>query len=341
MASVHFTAPSRATYGVRHANVRLTGRFTIVSNDLIQHPEMSVVARMLGIFIQSLPSGTPIGIKDLVKRLSIGETLIAKGLRELVLFGYLERSLESLPGGRIVTRTVSYNHPRAATVAAARRGAVRGAHVGRVSPAAPSAPVAPSVVNPPPPETEPALRTAPELVAAVEPESEVPDPAEEQAEEPPGAEAAPAPAIGVPVPRDSDNPGRWRLACEVLAELRRVDPRLLLGERDVRYLAGGVEAWLERGAGVQALVAALSARLPVGLRNPAGLIAHRLAAQLPPPLAPLPSAPAFVPPDPLQNCDECDRAYRSPTRGTCKGCLPAVRARQARLASAGAAPGPD
>ncbi|MFF1411426.1 hypothetical protein ACFVX6_16820 [Streptomyces sp. NPDC058289] len=300
MASVHFTAPSRAAYGVRHANVRLTGRFTVVSNDLIQHPEMSVIARMLGIFIQSMPSGTPIGIKDLAKRLSIGETSIAKGLRELVLFGYLERSLESLPGGRIATRTVSYNHPRAATVAAARRGAVHGSHVGRVSPAVASASVTPAFVNPPPAEAEP----------------EVQGPAEE----PPTAQAAPT--SGLPVPREPDDPGRRRLAGDVLAELRRVDPRLLLGERDVRYLAGGVEAWLERGAGVQALVSALSARLPVGLRNPAGLIAHRLTAQLPPPLVPLPRAPAFVAPDPFVICPECDRAFRSPTPGKCRGCSP-------------------
>ncbi|MFD5148729.1 hypothetical protein [Streptomyces sp. NPDC058401] len=325
MASVHFTSPSRAAYGVRHANVRLTERFTVVSNDLIQHPEMSVIARMLGIFIQSMPSGTPIGIKDLAKRLSIGETSIAKGLRELVLFGYLDRSLESLPGGRIATRTVSYNHPRAATVAAARRGvAARGAHVGRVSPGAGSGPVAPSVsvVDPPPPETEPAVPDAPASASAsasaVEPEapeSGVQCPAEEPSE----AQATP-PSGGLPVPREPDDPGRRRLACEVLAGLRRVDPRLLLGERDIRYLAGGVEAWLERGAGVQALVSALTGRLPEGLRNPAGLIAHRLAAQLPPPLVPLPRAPAFVPPDPFVNCTECELAFRSPAPGKCKGC---------------------
>ncbi|MCJ0873467.1 helix-turn-helix domain-containing protein [Streptomyces sp. AP-93] len=328
MASVHFTAPSRATYGVRHANVQLTGRFTVVSNDLIQHPEMSAVARMLGIYIQSLPAGTPIGIKDLVKQLPLGETSIANGLRELVAFGYLDRSLESLPGGRIVTRTVSFNHPRAALVVAARRG-----H-GHVAPPAGH----PSV--PPPPETEPvpepAVPKEPEGAAAVgadvEPEAE-PE-AEPQPESP--AEPAPAPrpeaespagagvapGIGLPAPLKPGDPGRRRVACEVLAELRRADPRLLLGEQDVRYLAGGVEAWLERGAGVEALVAVLSARLPEPLRNPAGLIAHRLTAQLPPPLVPLARAQAFVPPDPFVICTKCERAFRSPTPGTCRGCSP-------------------
>lgn len=290
MASVNFTAPTRATYGVRHANIRLTGRFTVVSNDLIQHPEMSPIARILGILIQSLPSGTPIGIKDLVKRLSIGETAVAKGLRELVLFGYLERSLENLPGGRIATRTVSYNHPRAAAVARSRAD--------RTPEPDPAPPAPPAEVEPPVPP--------------------VPAPPETVAETQPAPEAAPASRL--PVPRDPDNPGRRRLACEVLAELRRVDPGLLLGERDIQYLAGGVEAWLERGAGVQAVVAALAAKLPEGLRNPAGLIAHRLTAQLPPPLVPLPRAPAYVPPDPFVNCEDCGRAFRSPVPGKCKGC---------------------
>lgn len=325
MASVHFTAPSRAAYGVRHANVRLTGRFTVVSNDLIQHPEMSFIARMLGIFIQSMPPGTPIGIKDLAKRLSIGEITIGKALRELVRFGYLERSLENLPGGRIATRTVSFNHPRAAAMARCRTGRAPAAPFGPavpsdeapppVPPATPASdPVEPEPVEPEPVEPEPVEPKAVE--APPEPEHE-PGPENEPESE---AEVAVPPARGLPVPRDSDNPGRQRLACEVLAELRRVDARLLLGERDIRYLAGGVEAWLERGAGVEALVTALSARLPEGLHNPAGLIAHRLTAQLPPPLVPLPRAPAFVAPDPFVNCTECDLAFRSPTPGKCKGC---------------------
>ncbi|MDD9377024.1 helix-turn-helix domain-containing protein [Streptomyces sp. ZAF1911] len=311
MASVHFTAPTRATYGVRHANVRLTGRFTVVSNDLIQHPEMSFIARMLGIFIQSMPPGTPIGIKDLAKRLSIGEISIGKALRELVRFGYLERSLESLPGGRIATRTVSFNHPRAAAMARCRTG--------RAAPAAHPAPAAPSDEAPPaPPVSDPVEEPPVEDAPVATPPEAVPEPESEPESQP---EPQPdAPARRLPGPRDSGNPGRRRLACEVLAELRRVDARLLLGERDIRYLAGGVEAWLERGAGVEALVTALSARLPDGLRNPAGLIAHRLTAQLPPPLVPLPRAPAFVAPDPFVNCTECDLAFRSPTPGKCKGC---------------------
>ncbi|MFB6806497.1 hypothetical protein [Streptomyces sp. NPDC056387] len=127
----------------------------------------------------------------------------------------------------------------------------------------------------------------------------------------------------VPAPRNADNPARRQLAEELLAELRRADPRLLLGARDVQRLAGGVEAWLERGAAHQAVTGALSANLPDRIRNPAGLIAHRLAAQIPPFLAPLARRAPFVPPDPFQTCENCDRAFRAPTPGTCKGCTPA------------------
>ncbi|MET9464399.1 helix-turn-helix domain-containing protein [Streptomyces sp. NPDC006544] len=319
MASVQFTAPTRATYGVRHSNIRLTGRFTVISNDLIQHPEMSAVARILGIYIQSLPAGTPIGIKDLARQLPLGETSIAGGLRELVRFGYLERSLESLPGGRIVTRTVSYNHPRAVTDAP--------------PPPAPPPPSPPPLVA----DRGPHLAADPEPVPAAEPAPAAPEPAAASAPAPgaaaPAAPAAPAAASAevssgpaaarVPVPRDRDNALRRRLATEILAELRLADPRLLLGARDITYLAGGVEAWLERGATVHALVAALTANLPDPPRNPAGLIAHRLSAQLPPAVAPAPRRAAFVAPDPFQICDGCDRAYRSPTRGgRCNDCGP-------------------
>ncbi|WP_251071556.1 helix-turn-helix domain-containing protein [Streptomyces sp. ISL-43] len=304
-----------------------------MSNDLIQHPEMSAVARILGIFIQSLPAGTPIGIKDLVKRLPLGEISIGNGLRELVAFGYLERSLESLPGGRIVTRTVSYNHPRAAVTLPGGPTAPPSA-----PPPPPSPPADPPA--PPPPPADPPVAAPPQVPPPVDPQpASEPDAEPESGPEPaakPETEPAPKPepepepdtspasttasADSLPVPRGRDNPARHRLALEVLAELRRSNPRLLLGERDIRYLAGGVEAWLERGADVHALVGVLTAKLPAPLHNPAGLIAHRLAVQLPPPLVPIARAPAFVPPDPLQNCPECDRAFRGPAPGFCKGC---------------------
>ncbi|MFF4848414.1 helix-turn-helix domain-containing protein [Streptomyces sp. NPDC001194] len=283
MAFQHLNAPSRAAYGVQHASVRQTRNFTVVSNDLIRHPHLSMNARALASYIQSVPRGTPVGIKALARQLPLGEKAIAKALGELEAYGYLRRLQEKLPDGRIVTRTVFCNAPKAVTL--------------------------------PEPKPEPAPRPAPEPR---------PEPAPEPAPEPPPAPAPdpgpPPPAASLPAPRNPHNPARRRLAEELLAELRRADPRLLLGERDVQRLAGGVEAWLERGATHQAVTGALTANLPDHPRNPPGLIAHRLTAQLPPDLTPLPRRAPFVPPVPLQTCEECDRAFRSPTPGTCKGC---------------------
>ncbi|MER6777525.1 MULTISPECIES: helix-turn-helix domain-containing protein [unclassified Streptomyces] len=295
MAFQHSNAPSRAAYGVQHASVRQTRNFTVVSNDLIRHPHLSMNARALASYIQSVPRGTPVGIKALARQLPLGEKAIAKALGELEAYGYLRRLQEKLPDGRIVTRTVFCNAPKAVTL--------------------------------PEPKPEPAPRPAPEPRPEPRPEPAprpAPEPRPEPAPEPPPAPAPdpgpPPPAAALPAPRNPHNPARRRLAEELLAELRRADPRLLLGERDVQRLAGGAEAWLERGATHQAVTSALTANLPDHPRNPPGLIAHRLRTQLPPDLTPLPRRTPLAPPAPFQTCEKCDRAFRSPTPGTCKGC---------------------
>ncbi|MER7461664.1 helix-turn-helix domain-containing protein [Streptomyces sp. NPDC097981] len=316
MAFQHSNAPSRAPYGVQHANVRQTRNFTVVSNDLIRHPHLSMNARALASYIQSVPRGTPVGIKALAKQLPLGEKAIGKALGELEAYGYLRRLQEKLPDGRIVTRTVFHNAPKAVT---------RPSHKPEPEPKpAPEPKPEPEPEPEPKPEPEPEPEPKPEPEPEPEPEP-TPEPEVRPAPEP---DPAPQPQTAlyppkppeVPAPRNPDNPARRQLAEELLAELRRADPRLLLGARDVQRLAGGVEAWLERGATHQAVTTALTANLPDHPRNPAGLIAHRLAVQLPPLLAPLPSRAPFVPPDPFQTCEKCDLAFRSPTPGTCNGC---------------------
>ncbi|MFF0219754.1 helix-turn-helix domain-containing protein [Streptomyces vinaceus] len=302
MAFQHSNAPSRAAYGVQHANVRQTRNFTVVSNDLIRHPHLSMNARALASYIQSVPRGTPVGIKALAGQLPLGEKAIAKALGELEAHGYLRRLQEKLPDGRIVTRTVFCNAPKAVTRPGPHPGP---APEPRPGPAAGTTPEpAPSPAPNPGPEPEP------------EPEPEPRTGRAQQTRTPPDTPDTPE----VPAPRNTHNPARRQLAEELLAELRRADPRLLLGARDIQRLAGGVEAWLERGATHQAVTGALTANLPDHPRNPAGLIAHRLTVQLPPHLAPLPGRTPFVPPDPFQSCEKCDLAFRAPAPGTCPGC---------------------
>ncbi|MCH0563061.1 helix-turn-helix domain-containing protein [Streptomyces sp. MUM 2J] len=136
-------------------------------------------------------------------------------------------------------------------------------------------------------------------------------------EKPPPRRHLPA----VPQPA-APSPGILRAAVDVLAGLRRLDPRLLLSATDTEHLAPGVAAWLERDLPPSAVRRALTDRLPAEpLARPAALLAHRLTAQLPPPppfRPPVPPAPE--PRHPWQTCDTCDRAFRAPAPGQCRDC---------------------
>ncbi|GAA1419599.1 helix-turn-helix domain-containing protein [Streptomyces thermospinosisporus] len=97
--------------GVVHDHVRHTENFTVIGNDLAQHPDLSLLAIGLACYIQSVRPGTPVDIKTLAARFPEGNTRIAAALRELEAHGYLRRTRERTPAGRIVTRTVSCNRP--------------------------------------------------------------------------------------------------------------------------------------------------------------------------------------------------------------------------------------
>ncbi|PAZ11834.1 helix-turn-helix domain-containing protein [Streptomyces sp. SA15] len=253
--------------GLDHDHTRHTTRFTVVGNHLAQHPELSLVAIGLALHIQSLPKGARVDIKTLAARFPEGTTRIAAALRELEAHGYLRRVRERIPGGRIITRTISCNQPghhRADDHDAER----------------------------PPAHPAPRKRAR----APRKPLPAVPQP------------ACPAPAL-------------LQTATDLLADLRRHDPHLLLSSCDTAHLAPGVAAWLERDITPTAVRQALTAELPPeGPRRPAALLAHRLTAQLPPP----PPFRAPTPPPaarhPLQNCDGCDRAFRAPHPGHCHDC---------------------
>ncbi|MFJ9179676.1 helix-turn-helix domain-containing protein [Streptomyces sp. NPDC102360] len=130
-----------------------------------------------------------------------------------------------------------------------------------------------------------------------------------------------------PDSQDDPDPGPARNpAVDLLIGLRTYDPRLLLSVRDVLRLAPAAEVWLARGMAPGDVQRALTAGLPdAPIRFPAGLMAHRLAAFLPPELPPKRSAeplPGTPAPRrlPLQNCDGCDRAFRAAGPGRCRAC---------------------
>lgn len=310
MDAQQITAPSRgpsslppggaARSGVVHSNSRHTTRFTVVGNHLAQHRELSLTAIGLAAHIQSLPAGAKIGIKTLAERFPESEHRIASALRELEAHGYLQRTRTRLPGGQVVTRTVSYNQP----------GSRSSNWPGCVQGNRPTVPV-----QRPAPDPAPELAPAPALTPAPTP-APAPAPQAPRPDEP----AATAVPVRPPLPQPSaaghaEALERQRSATDLLAGLHRHEPRLLLSENDVRRLAPAVTAWLERGAAPAAVHRTLTACLPAEVKHPAALLAHRLTMQLPPPL---PTGPRAS--DPLQTCEDCDRAFRATEPGRCRDC---------------------
>ncbi|WP_330235512.1 helix-turn-helix domain-containing protein [Streptomyces sp. NBC_00566] len=292
MDTQHPSAPSRARSrnaghdhpnrgGLIHDNSRHTDRFTVIGNHLAQHADLSLLAIGLGTHIQSLPPGARIDIKSLAARFPEGVARIAAALRELEKHGYLRRERLRVPGGRIVTRTISCNQPPAAR---------------RHRPGHESADRERGSDRP--------MRTAPGDCA--------PGPRRK------ALSAVPSPSCSAPA--------LLQAATDVLADLRRHDTRLLLSVADTAHLAPGVAAWLERDVSSTAVRRALTEGLPEGpLRRPAALLAHRLTALLPPPPPFIPPAPEPRVRHPLQNCDGCERGFRSPEPGRCRDCRAAPR----------------
>ncbi|WP_346173388.1 helix-turn-helix domain-containing protein [Streptomyces cuspidosporus] len=285
---------SRSAGGVTQISDYQPRRYTIIGDHLTQHRDLSLTAIGLGAHIQSLPDGAAVDIRTLAGKFTEGRERIAAALRELEDHGYIRRIRERTPEGRIVTRTLSYNVPRTDS----------DRHTAE--------PVAePIAEQPAPPAPEPVVRPP----AAATPPPPPPSSNATPAPRPPNHRRAPPPP---PAPEPTaPAPERHRTAAALLAELRRDDARLLLAERNVRRLAPGVAAWLERGAAPDAVRRTLATALPPDLRHPAALLAHRLTALLPPPL---PAAEPRSRPVPLQNCDGCDRAFRASHPGLCRDC---------------------
>ncbi|MEV0301330.1 hypothetical protein [Streptomyces prasinus] len=295
------------TSGVIHVRTRLTADFTVISNALAQR-RGSAVAVGVAVYILSLPTGTPVSIEALCAHFTKGETLISRALRELESAGYLDRRCERLSSGQIRTRTYFYDAPG-----------------GTPQPDPDDTPEPPRPTRPrksPRPWKSPAAERATSsssstaITEAASAPASIPVPT-------PASAPAPAPAADRPEEpaalSDADPQ-----AVSVLASLRRVDPRLLLSEREAARLAPAVGQWLAAGVAPSRITAHLTTRLPDHLlARPAAILAFRLReTPLPaPPPAPLPSFPERPALLPFQTCDGCERAFRAPEPGQrCRDC---------------------
>ncbi|MFJ3900205.1 hypothetical protein [Streptomyces sp. NPDC090025] len=319
---IPFGAPRSGVIHVRH---RHRTSFTVVGNHLAQFQGMSAVARGIGVFIQSLPDGADITIKQLMREFPEGEITIRRAVNELVAAGYLERRRVALGGGRFATRLIWYDKP--------------GCGGGPQRPAASPAP-APA----PQPAPQPAPLEDPEAECGVDPEADPemwpedwpetepetepeawPDADTQAAGPDPDAEPVPPPVpdTAPPTPPLPAEPLTGP-AVDLLARLRVVDPRLLLSWPDVRALAPEVDRWFARQATPAQVVRTLTAGLPpahVPIHRPVRFLAHRLATLLPPPLPA--EAPRFHPArPPVVSCEGCERGIRThdphPLCGDCR-----------------------
>ncbi|MGW1316916.1 helix-turn-helix domain-containing protein [Streptomyces sp. NPDC002426] len=310
------------TSGVLHVSVRHISGFTVIGNHLAQHRGLSLTAIGLAAHIQSLPAGAKVGIKVLSARFPESEARIAAALHELEATGYLHRSRVRLPDGRMVTRTVSYNHPGVTATATVPAPQPRSRPQPRrsepsatlavppspaPSPEAPAPPPAP-VEAPPPPLAAPPVAPEPSPPAV---------PVHVPAPTAPRKQPAPLPQPHTPTEE------LHRAATALLADLRRCSPQLSLPEADIEALAPGVAAWLERDAHPDTIRHALTNDLPTPVKHPAKFLRSRITTLLP---APLPGTADLTPPRrkviviPLQNCDTCDRAFRATAPGRCRDC---------------------
>ncbi|MFI2084847.1 hypothetical protein ACH43Y_31350, partial [Streptomyces rubiginosohelvolus] len=317
--------------GVIHITLPHTDRFTVVGNHLAQHPDLSCTAVGIAVRIQSLPQGAKVGIKALAARCKEGEKRIAAALRELEAHGYLRRVRDRLPSGRIITRTVFCNRP--AALLHPRRPAEAPPQPAKPEPAPAPAPVP---MQEPAPASVPMQEPAPAPVChptAAPPAPEVP-----VAPVAPPAPSAPLFVPRVPPPTAPKAPRRPlpqpsgltpeldRAATTFLSDLHRHAPQFTLSEDDVRRLVPGVAAWLERAARPDAIRRALTDDPPHPLKHPAKLLAHRLTELLPPVPPGVDALAALDRPrprftvTPFQTCEDCDRAFRSPTPGHCRDC---------------------
>ncbi|MCZ0980816.1 helix-turn-helix domain-containing protein [Streptomyces diastatochromogenes] len=203
--------------GLVHVNARHDTHYVVTGNHLAQHRELTLQAKGLALYLQSLPAGAPVGIKAIAARHRNSELVVARAMRELEACGYLKRVRERLPDGRFVHRTVSYNRPGAEPkpvreTTPAKPPAASKPPTPRTPPTPPTQPTPPA---PPAPPTPPASPTSPPAPAPPTPQHlrhprRRPHPG---AARPEGPAAPPAPLSE-----------QHRAAAELLAGLRVHDP---------------------------------------------------------------------------------------------------------------------
>ncbi|MEE1767435.1 hypothetical protein PUR34_04385 [Streptomyces sp. JV185] len=248
---------------LRHA-IAPSARYTKASNDVIRHSRLNSDAKILLLYVQSLPAGAtskPLG--ELAQKLGIKGRAYQKAKRLLVENGYVHEWRSQTGGGRWVTEQLVANTALSSEQAAHVRG----------TPPAP----APAAMPPSrhlPTVGVPTARTA----GGYEP---VEDHGDKTTPHPP---SEPSGACEPDRPPSTADPALLARAERVLLSLRHSRRELHLGVREAARLAVEAVKWLERGQSESDLRQALLAERPrEGVRSAVGFLRYRLAQKLPEP----------------------------------------------------------
>ncbi|WP_326707751.1 MarR family transcriptional regulator [Streptomyces cyaneofuscatus] len=265
---------------------------------------LPVRERYVAGFVDHLPEGAAMSVKQLAKQLSLyGQQAVSSALTALSVAGHLRRVRCPVGAGdemRWVFRTfwsrtahdnewwTTYLATETATQAAGPE---------------------PEATTPPPwvPEEEPS--PAPEdpgpeqgHESTAVPQQRTPDQAPDAEPPPPDPDTAPA------APQAPEaGPSTAYLA---LARLGRNDHRLALSADDCAALEAQAAEWLARGVSVDYLTSALTAGLPAKVDSPVGLLRRRLTDKMPPRLPAedtAPDSPAPTARRVLMECTDCGR----------------------------------
>ncbi|MFJ8847974.1 MarR family transcriptional regulator [Streptomyces cyaneofuscatus] len=295
---------------------------------------LPVRERYVAAFVDHLPEGAAMGVKELAKQLPLyGQQAISSALTALSVAGHLRRVRCAVGAGdelRWVFRTfwsrAAHDNEWWATYLTTENTARAAGHAPD-SPGPHTAPPAPWVPDEEPPpwvldEEPPPEEPGPE--AGPEPEAEATAvPQQRTALQAPDAEAAPlAPdAASATSQRSEAAPSPAFLA---LARLGRNDHRLALSAADCAALEAQAAEWFARGVSVDYLTSALTAGLPAQVDSPVGLLRRRLTDKMPPRLPTENTTPDTPAPARrvLMECTDCGRPGRPEALpdGLCRPC---------------------
>ncbi|MGW8882593.1 helix-turn-helix domain-containing protein [Streptomyces mirabilis] len=264
---------------LRHA-IAPSARYTKASNDVIRHPRLNSDAKLLLLYVQSLPDNATFRpLSELAQKMGIKGRAYQKAKQQLVENGYVHEWRSQSDGGRWITEQLVANTSLTPDQACCLREGT--------PPLPLPAPRSPSTHSPT--VGAPAPRTA----GGYEPvedhsDKTTPHPPSKPSELP---EPSEAPALSAPStlsdrkrPASTADAAQLARAERVLLSLRHARRELHLGVREARSLAVEAVKWLERGLSESDLRHALLAERPQdGVRSAVGFLRYRLVHKLPEP----------------------------------------------------------